>query len=993
MAVYNEGGGQVSVVLTKEGAARANELHENGIEVKVTKMRVYRTPTLAQNLPHVLTGEETRATVNSWSCFPNHETTFPVIENFPEVPMSGYLLLLGVLGADVGTFSYDAVALFLEDDTLYAIGVTSRLLTKRKASIGTTSNIQELSFNIAHKTVDELATFSIEDVTVDYTKIDEVQYPHLLPKKYNKSKRIFRLTNGGLQTYTQSSGFDSSLVSQIPKVSGSKTYGMWIFHDYIRLFDRKKLQATITKEGKVKISIPLSSFYPSELLTAQRDFILSLDDPNSTVQYPALKLRLEANISDSLGYHFTFNIRDVSYTASSDLTLAAQLFVKHDDGIYQDAIQAAMSRMATVEYSAGRQFATDNLNVNPSSVLEPFWKRSSNWTKLDSTINVSTSVYEASLATPGLPQPIPFVAGGTKHVPIRATYVWINTENGLLSPTISIDKSTITDGEIAKVTIKVAGAKEGTKVAWSMTYSFSNNFLITPKNKVGYVTLDSNGVGTFDISPEWGAFDNTLIANISLIGYADQRVILAMVSNALNVWYSSDSAGNNRITESDEGKTVYLQIRTARTSSIDFPAYLFLDEVNVDDIDGTLPASVTVVNGSATLAIGIKADQLTEGEENLRIWVSKSSDFARAKTEILLKINDTSTTPLSNYDVYMATNPDGSGRITSITNLGAAVYLIVTGTNVPPNEELIVDFSGTFLPATDANPPLPDPLQLTLINGFASYPIYTVNTGSSGNDGDIVFRELRINENRMDTYNVYSTYLATFGTPTANTGLKVYVADGVTVVGSNTDSPAIDFTGYWPTSFPIILENGVGSKIMGRGGNGGYVNDSEVVVAGTNGGAALKTNSPVTVNNRGIIGGGGGGSGAAYNIVYLSGGQSGITYFALRGGCGGRPLGGAGNNSATAFRRSGYSVADQYSSNGNAGTLSDPGYLARMQANEQDWISELRGGELGAKGTDAYDSTSGGAWSSSGGNSGPLSIGQFTINNIGIDAHTYGVKS
>jgi hypothetical protein len=65
-----------------EGGARANELNKNGIEVKVTHMRVYRSPTAIQNLPHQFNGNETRAILDTWTCLPNPETVFEVIEDF-----------------------------------------------------------------------------------------------------------------------------------------------------------------------------------------------------------------------------------------------------------------------------------------------------------------------------------------------------------------------------------------------------------------------------------------------------------------------------------------------------------------------------------------------------------------------------------------------------------------------------------------------------------------------------------------------------------------------------------------------------------------------------------------------------------------------------------------------------------------------------------------------------------------------------------------------
>lgn len=90
--------------------------------------------------------------------------------------------------------------------------------------------------------------------------------------------------------------------------------------------------------------------------------------------------------------------------------------------------------------------------------------------------------------------------------------------------------------------------------------------------------------------------------------------------------------------------------------------------------------------------------------------------------------------------------------------------------------------------------------------------------------------------------------------------VTVEIGEGV-VVGGAAGVPAL----YFPASIPggsicKLINNGV---IAGAGGDGGPGSNYELPAgaAGKNGGAALVTDIPLTVDNAGIIGGGGGGGG------------------------------------------------------------------------------------------------------------------------------------
>ena len=91
--------------------------------------------------------------------------------------------------------------------------------------------------------------------------------------------------------------------------------------------------------------------------------------------------------------------------------------------------------------------------------------------------------------------------------------------------------------------------------------------------------------------------------------------------------------------------------------------------------------------------------------------------------------------------------------------------------------------------------------------------------------------------------------------PTADTIIRFIVPSTVTV-GGVVFGPTIS-TGSWPAGATITLINN--GKILGRGGDGGFVNDSILQANGLPGATAIKATFPITIINNNLIGGGGGG--------------------------------------------------------------------------------------------------------------------------------------
>lgn len=191
--------------------------------------------------------------------------------------------------------------------------------------------------------------------------------------------------------------------------------------------------------------------------------------------------------------------------------------------------------------------------------------------------------------------------------------------------------------------------------------------------------------------------------------------------------------------------------------------------------------------------------------------------------------------------------------------------------------------------------------------------------------------EVAADDTNLDLRALHDLKYAT--APTAAMTIVFTVRSGV-IVGSTTNTtPAID-VGSWPSEVNLQLVNY--GYIVGKGGYGGDSATSfstiDRTTRGEDGGPALSTGYPLTLENYGVIGGGGGGGGG-FGISYL--GSPAAVYGA--GGGAGYTAGPAGMVS-----KGGSNATMSY---GAAGTLETGGYGSAGN----------NGGDLGQAGAPAAD--------------------------------------
>jgi len=181
-------------------------------------------------------------------------------------------------------------------------------------------------------------------------------------------------------------------------------------------------------------------------------------------------------------------------------------------------------------------------------------------------------------------------------------------------------------------------------------------------------------------------------------------------------------------------------------------------------------------------------------------------------------------------------------------------------------------------------------------------------------------------------YNIFTSA----GSPTEPVRVTVTINSGIIVGSTDTSIPALTIENFAGGSRVTIINNGV---IVGRGGNGG-AGFSTSGTSGKNGGTAISTTVPLSIENNGFIGGGGGGGQGGKK------GTCGECYddFGSSGG------GGAGQNGG----KSPNTCNGGCCQNGKTGSLEIGGNAGSLQScGSQEWQSASKGqngGDLGQNG-------------------------------------------
>lgn len=698
----------MQIIVLKEGAIAANALRDKGLEFKVTDFSVFRTTRPVNQLPFPLTASTTSSILNGWIQLPNTNRKFPLEPLATETDLSGTILkddkirLEGRLADAGGTFSYDAVVLYLSTGEIYAIAVSSRLLNKKQSVSSVSGNMHILRFVIGLEASDTKADLTVINEKITYSYIEELSKVEDLPSLAN-SNRIYRVTtkqNTLGAGATVGGQFNTFLVhmGSIPSNQYVYNRNMWIPSNHSMLMGYSPGYFKATSVDTFKIYIDLANAPDSELLSKDIEYLISTFANTSEVEgltgkcfrakYLFSGEVLVGGIVQALFYSF----QTVSFTFSDtqiNVKCGVAAYAAYSDLEYVLAFKEARRSMAEIQYAEGRQYESDS-PTHPNTVLKPFFGYDTVWEKLDGVANVGVSSVEGFYGTPGIKYAPKYQgrSNGSISPPYhRATNVWRRKISGgePIGYNLSANLLSVKTGEGFIVSLTTTGLNDGSKVTWVIS-GVSSNMVSSPNSLNGHFTVQ-NGQATLAINPLWVNVPSTKTLKIYLYSNPLVFVTVDLIPISFSLEYFSDAAMNNSISSINEGSTVYAKVYIGSTS---FNGSLYTSILNqatgdatTPDISG-LPTSVLLTNGTGSFNFTPVADNVTEGNETLRLTLFNEASLINPVCSKSIVINDTSKTPIPTYDFYFSTSSTGDTRLgTTGVNEGSTVYAILKTTNVP----------------------------------------------------------------------------------------------------------------------------------------------------------------------------------------------------------------------------------------------------------------------------------------------------------------------
>ncbi len=205
-----------------------------------------------------------------------------------------------------------------------------------------------------------------------------------------------------------------------------------------------------------------------------------------------------------------------------------------------------------------------------------------------------------------------------------------------------------------------------------------------------------------------------------IVASASLTVLDTSITQGFDVWFSTNSAGTDKITGTSEGQTIYLIIRSTGVANGTVYNLTYGTGTDANDFTGTRPTTVTINNNAAYIQYVIANDRLSEGTEIFSV----SLEIGTRPTGTIT-ISDTSASPV--ISSKWSSNVNGTDVITS-TPEGRTVYLILNVQNMVAGEVINLAYSGTAS-ASDFTTTRPTTATVTTVNGAlgAAVPITISN--------------------------------------------------------------------------------------------------------------------------------------------------------------------------------------------------------------------------------------------------------------------------
>lgn len=236
--------------------------------------------------------------------------------------------------------------------------------------------------------------------------------------------------------------------------------------------------------------------------------------------------------------------------------------------------------------------------------------------------------------------------------------------------------SQVSEGGSCFLILKTVGVPNGTNYTLSYTGSASPNDFVNTRPGSLVVNNDFAYV-QYQIKPDRiTEGDEAFVVTIGNIPTASPSASITILDTSQNptasAFWSNNEQGTDPITQSNEGRTIWLIINTVNILDGETINIVRSGTVNNDDFTWIGSNTPTVQNNRAVMGFTIKADQLTEAYEEL--WVTAKTMAGADLVTTNIGILDTSQTPLPTYQVTTNT--------TSVNEGGGVVFTFQT-TNVP----------------------------------------------------------------------------------------------------------------------------------------------------------------------------------------------------------------------------------------------------------------------------------------------------------------------
>lgn len=269
--------------------------------------------------------------------------------------------------------------------------------------------------------------------------------------------------------------------------------------------------------------------------------------------------------------------------------------------------------------------------------------------------------------------------------------------------------TTINEGQDANLYVRTRGVPLGTSVAITLSGAGITAEDVTDLTLTKTQTLQTLGqTGDAFVNVSWVFSTDfltegteTVTATVKIgsttIGTANLQILdTSLTPTVYNAYFTSDAAGNNKITTASEGDAVYAVLEAANVPEPFDTDWQVFGNVGGSNSLGTwqpftvMSGFVTVGNGKTIVALTIPINYITTGdmESSIGFWVGHPLN-KRFYTPFLT-IKDVYKTP-SFRGLIWSRNPEGTDPVTTL-NPGEEIYLVTLTQNILPGQQFEISF-------------------------------------------------------------------------------------------------------------------------------------------------------------------------------------------------------------------------------------------------------------------------------------------------------------